>query len=307
MGNVLSYDDCMHNAIHLPGMFFVWPHKVPLCTIEGAPYHKIFDIFQRDHSNRTNLVLHVGALAFQLTNNFGLLCELDKAIGAMARPGKVPVPNIAGVPLNQVAVTSASLWCTSMMFQCPEAPVYVRLLSCAAIIVACRRRHDIASNWQTLQMLQGLLEVSAIGLSKVRGTGKPIPWGKVFVVFLLRTLLHRKLSTKAGCLRDYRLPINIALAAIYLRFAQKDKMMTTLIPFKVAMVGWVATLLTDQPALHFWFGSWLGLTLQGIAHEVSGQESTIEQLTDMKDELSHATFFPNLVLHACHKAAFEGK
>jgi hypothetical protein len=47
-------------------------------------------------------------------------------------------------------------------------------------------------------------------------------------------------------------------------------------------------------------------TLQGVSHEATGEKATLGQLTKVSDEVGHTTYFPVLLLHACHQSIIGG-
>ena len=64
---------------------------------------------------------------------------------------------------------------------------------------------------------------------------------------------------------------------------------------------WVPALLLDQPWVYFLSLSFVGAGLQGVAHEVTGQKGTLNQLTDAGYELAHTSFLSRA--HALSKPA----
>ena len=67
---------------------------------------------------------------------------------------------------------------------------------------------------------------------------------------------------------------------------------------------WIPALLLDQPWVYFLSLSFMGAGLQGVAHEITGQKGTLNQLTDAGYELAHTSFFPVLTLQSLHHSSF---
>lgn len=75
-------------------------------------------------------------------------------------------------------------------------------------------------------------------------------------------------------------------------------------PFLVGLPGWLLALLTGQPWLFFYAGGFLASTAQGVSHYYSHELATLPTLRDVNlgaAELSHATFFPNLLLNSVYE------
>ena len=67
---------------------------------------------------------------------------------------------------------------------------------------------------------------------------------------------------------------------------------------------WIPALLLDQPWVYFLSLSFMGAGLQGVAHELTGQKGTLNQLTDAGYELAHTSFFPVLTLQSLHHSSY---
>lgn len=63
-------------------------------------------------------------------------------------------------------------------------------------------------------------------------------------------------------------------------------------------------LLLDQPWVYFLSLSFMGAGLQGVAHELTKQKGTLNQLTDAGYELAHTSLFPVLTLQSLHHSHF---
>lgn len=75
-------------------------------------------------------------------------------------------------------------------------------------------------------------------------------------------------------------------------------------PFLLGLPGWLLALLTGQPWLLFYAGGFLASTAQGVSHYYSYELATLPTLRDVNlgaAELSHATFFPNLLLNSIYE------
>merc|ERR1719343_1910673 len=78
-------------------------------------------------------------------------------------------------------------------------------------------------------------------------------------------------------------------------------------PFFLGFAGWIPALLTSQPWLYFYAAGYLASLSQGVAHHYAGEMGTLPQLANAGDELSHTTFFPNLLLHSCQQSLTSGR
>ena len=79
-----------------------------------------------------------------------------------------------------------------------------------------------------------------------------------------------------------------------------------LTPFYFGLVGWLAALLLDSPAVFFWANAFLASAVQGVAHSAAGEEGTLVNLQASTEqttahELSHTVYFPNLLLHTIYE------
>ena len=71
------------SLVYAPGAFFFFPWKPAVQAYIGDTYEVGYKFFRRDHSEPTNVCLHLVALAWQLLGNFGVLNTLDaKMFGA---------------------------------------------------------------------------------------------------------------------------------------------------------------------------------------------------------------------------------
>jgi len=66
-------------------------------------------------------------------------------------------------------------------------------------------------------------------------------------------------------------------------------------------LGWTTAILTGDPMGMLVTSSYVAGTLQGVAHEITGEKATLPGLTKVADELGHTTFFPALLFHAMHQ------
>eukprot|EP00932_Pfiesteria_piscicida_P015100 SRR837773.27092.p2 GENE.SRR837773.27092~~SRR837773.27092.p2 ORF type:complete len:101 (-),score=28.55 SRR837773.27092:78-380(-) len=78
-------------------------------------------------------------------------------------------------------------------------------------------------------------------------------------------------------------------------------------PFIFGLVGWILSVLTDQPWLFFYSGGFLASLSQGVAHHFAGEEGTLPQLANIADEFAHTTYFPNLLLHSVYQSLTSGR
>ena len=81
--------------------------------------------------------------------------------------------------------------------------------------------------------------------------------------------------------------------------------------------GWAVSMATGDATAVLLASSYVGSTLQGVAHELTGEKPTLggyletvsgAEQNQVADEVGHTTFFPALLLQACcQSAAGEGK
>ena len=62
-----------------------------------------------------------------------------------------------------------------------------------------------------------------------------------------------------------------------------------------SLIGQLAVLL-DAPWIFFLCCGYVAAALQGVAHELTGQRGTLNQLHNAAEELAHTSFFPLLTL-----------
>ena len=79
--------------------------------------------------------------------------------------------------------------------------------------------------------------------------------------------------------------------------------------------GWAVSMATGDETAVLLTSSYVGSTLQGVAHELTGEKPTLggyletvsgAEQNQVADEVGHTTFFPALLLQACCQSAFKG-
>ena len=72
-----------------------------------------------------------------------------------------------------------------------------------------------------------------------------------------------------------------------------------------SLAVWILALLTDRPELGLYGVGYSAMAAQGLAHRLSGQPSTLEQVQVLDDgvsklsfEWAHVTYFPALLFHS---------
>jgi hypothetical protein len=291
--------------LYAPGAFFFYPWKPFAQAAFGDSYHVGYAFFRRDHSEPTNVCLHLVALLWQLLGNFGLLNAVDRAVAPL-----LPAPLGVHRPLSML---TAALWVVTLMLS--PAPLGCSLLSSLLIVVVC---------WAAPMLTPSVLElgaptvfVSVLTLSYLsRGQLRKLARGLgiVLAYFGLALILKEGAKFGATALRGRAWatenPSTTNLVLVFM-MGLLGALPKPTIPCVVGGVAVVRALgeLTRQDALTFYGAAFLAQLSQGVAHKVSGQEATLlsHEKDDSHDrgvklafEWSHVTFFPNFLLHACH-------
>jgi len=290
--------------LYAPGAFFFYPWKPFAQAAFGDSYGVGYAFFRRDHSETTNVCLHLVALPWQLIGNFWLLNAVDRAVSPM-----LPAPLGVHRPLSTL---TAALWVMTLMLS--PAPLGCSILSSLLIVAVC-----LAAPMLTPSMLElgaptvfiGVLTLSYLVRGQLRKLVRGL--GIVLAYYGLALILKEGAKFAATTWRGAWATENPCTTNLVLVFMMGllGALPKPTIPCVVGGVAVVRALgeLTRQDALTFYGAAFLAQLSQGVAHKVSGQEATLlsHEKDDSHDrgvklafEWSHVTFFPNFLLHACH-------
>ena len=300
-------------TLYTPGTFFSYPLKPLFNALEGSSYKRSYAHFRRDHSDNFDLFLHILALAFQLTGNYGLLHQLDilagtDTIGA-AKPSKgalacqahaTSAARTGGVGLMTGLTTAA--WAAGLANT--PAPTPVKAASFASLAVAYLFRHSTPALTDSMITLQGFIEVYFLRIFPSPGMATPYNSSRFTVSALapalcLRWALQAVVMRYRGCLKEHKDKINkcVVVGQLALTAAHPNG------PLFFGLLGWVLSLLTEQPWMYFYSCAYSASFCQGIAHHVTGETPTLPQLGNIHDEYAHTTFFPNLLWQSVYQSA----
>ena len=243
--------------------------------------------FRRDHSDPLNVWLHVGCLFLQIFGNFALLDCLDRTLGT-----------------RSVAPFTAAAW--ALALGRTPSPPSVRAFTIALLAVASRGCAALApsSHYASLMLLTGPLELTCYWLylpdHNLKRPGAPwfcaaLAARTAFCLFLRDHVGLLGVAPAAGAF------FVIALLMVGSLVRSRNNL-PLVSQFGSAL--WVPALLLDQPWVYFLSLSFMGAGLQGVAHEITRQKGTLNQLTDAGYELAHTSFFPVLTLQSLHHSSF---
>jgi hypothetical protein len=207
---------------------------------------------------------------------------------------------------------TSSLWSLHLMRT--PASVPVKLGSLGVIYLAQTFLGEaLRSNRGIVMYLYGIVEAAAVQrlLLKKQFTETLVP----FMVYLIaRTALFAWLCRKVNARQatgegDFftrnTKKLNALIGVAYFFAATGPKPLeSTVLP--LGLFGWALSLLTNQPSLFYLSCGFSASLSQGVAHRMAGELGTLEQLqldplNTATYELSHCTFFPNILLQACQE------
>ena len=274
-------------CIYVPGTFYCNPFKPFLNAVAGSSYGLAYGHFRRDHSDPLNVWLHVGCLFLQIFGNFALLDCLDRTLGT-----------------RSVAPFTAAAWVLALG-RTPSPPS-VRAFTIALLAVASRGCAALApsSHYASLMLLTGPLELTCYWLYLPdHGLKRPgAPW--FCAALAARTACCVVLRDRAGLLGAAP-AVGAAGVLVLLAVASLVRSRNNLpLVSQFGSALWIPALLLDQPWVYFLSLSFMGAGLQGVAHELTGQKGTLNQLTDAGYELAHTSFFPVLTLQSLHHSSY---
>lgn len=298
-------------ALYGGAPFFGWPFKPLLNALAGNEYGPAYAHFRRDHQHPHNLAYHCLCLVLQLGFNYSLLADADDALQAETANKRT-----GGI----VALSTTALWILSLL-SAKGTPAPVRVAAIGAVVLAHTARHALQDHWKEVAMCTGVLEMMAVQVFVINKAKNTAGQGRApfdapqllklaTVRVALQGLVMRYLSGLLAGPRARTL-VNSILGLWMLRvsqdpFAAKSGGKATKTPFVLGFLGWILSMLTEQRWLYFYSGGFLASLCQGVSHHYSGEEGTLPQLADVKNELAHTTYFPSLLLHSVYQTWQEG-
>eukprot|EP00931_Biecheleriopsis_adriatica_P004931 TRINITY_DN106514_c0_g1_i1.p1 TRINITY_DN106514_c0_g1~~TRINITY_DN106514_c0_g1_i1.p1 ORF type:complete len:307 (-),score=41.30 TRINITY_DN106514_c0_g1_i1:70-990(-) len=283
--------------LYSPGPFFCYPWKPFLNHMYGGDYLKSYKHFRMQHTDTLNLILHCFCLVWQISSNYALLHQLDKTILPFLKHIPVAFKELVGE--HPVTRLTTALWALTLVRTSPT-PGVVKLASLASLWAAHTTLGDLfRDKVSELVYAQGIVEamvVQRLLLQRNSTIGLP---GAVFLV--LRTALCKFLCTHQGVFRESKLEWFFMALVVSASLSKKPLERTVV----TGWLGWIVALLTDNKSAYLWSCSFMASLGQGVSHRISGELGTLEVLqNDLAEqtsyELSHVTFFPNLLFQAVH-------
>lgn len=279
--------------IYTPGTFFCYPWKPIVNAIYGSTYEVSYKHFRAGHYGNLNLFGHFICLLMQIAGNIAILTVLENKLD-----GYVP-------GIQCLAVGTMLMWAVLLSFT--PAPMQVKFSAGLLLFLACILRHSIVENWQTLVLLQGLMDGGTAWVAGRVYFDKELSPPAIVGVVLVRSLVYAILASPPvfGVASAFAWQINLAFV-VMLAICSQIKIPTKdgkeyLTDSVGAVSGWFVALLVNDPLVFFLCGSFVAGFGQGVAHELSGEAGTLPQLTKVADELGHTVYFPVLTLHSCHQ------
>jgi len=283
------FDYLLKAGIYTPSPFFFFPHKFFINETLAVPYQTSYSHFRRDHKISANLILHLFALGIQVSANFGLLHFIDKKLGF-----QTPV----------VTISSGLSW-LFILLKSPS-PSLVKILSSLSIFGAYSLGDTLlqAPYFEMFRQFLMLLEGAVIGhyllkLKKVK---------HVLAAFAIAAL-YNGVTFGMSMLKKYISPTALfcinALCLIHQVKGSEDPTnpKSSISVYKFPLFGIPLAALTDQKWMILYSAGFIGSTLQGMSHDITGERATLVQLEEqgnaLPQEMAHATFFPNLLFHSC--------
>ena len=282
----------IHLCIYAPGTFFSNPAKPFLNAYYGSSYAIAYAHFRRDHSLPANILGHIGCLFLQVISNFAFLECLDSQLGLAA-----------GLTITSF---TAIVWTAFLMWT--PSPLSVRASTIVLLLGAylVRKWFTNVIGFVQLAFFTGPGELMCYCLY-MPDHGIPRPGWLGFLALLLgRSALWFVLSSNTGCLGailGYRASNLVVVGSLALGSLIRSKNNLPLVS-QFGGLGWVLAILFGQPWVYFLSLSFLGAGLQGVAHELTRQLGTLNQLKNASYELAHTSYFPLLTLQTLHHSWF---
>lgn len=209
------------------------------------------------------------------------------------------------LPVDQsshlVSRLTSLIWSVHLLATSPT-PRVVKLASVACIYLAHNHLGAwFSEHWSYILCAQGVMEALAVQRLLLN---RPKSLGVAMIVYLAaRSALWKYLFTRQGMLKDHSRAINLGLVSAMTSAALSSKPLERTV--SMGLYGWIIALLTDSKRTYFWSAGMMATLAQGVAHRIADEAGTLEVLqNDIADqlsyELSHVSFFPNLVFQACY-------
>jgi hypothetical protein len=305
-------------VLYTPGCFFFYPWKPFLQVFAGDTYETAYRHFRRDHSDATNLCLHLVALVWQLLGNFGMLAALDGMLRRL--PTFAQTSDDAWVETfppygRPLSTFTASMWILTLFLS--PAPSAVTISSICGITSA----FYVAPHLRPRELEMGMLGAFFVILilsglvcerKTIKGAEAPS---------LVRDLLHaikmfglaaamRLAGTPwGGTLSGSEGPYLTGLVALMVLLGALPKPTVPCVIGGMLFTRLLAELSgqADWGWLIFYGQAFVAQLSQGVAHDVSKQKATLLSHEDdstkgrtvkLAFEISHCTYFPNLLLQS---------
>ena len=342
MGNVVSKQTGIKAVIYGFGPFFGYPWKPVMNEVWGGDYRESYTHFREQHMYGSNLLYHCLCFVWQLSSNYAFLNYIDgrledaeppsfhrgrltkvrydgsyscvweakkeghgdknqkvKTAGRTTRPSRAYVH--AGTRL--FATLNTVLWVFHLVKTQPT-PGIVKLGSLISVYLAHSRMGSIFErNWRNVVFYQGFLEAAAFSVL----TAGRVTWTRYVGYLLARMGVWKVVSENEGALKDYSGAITAALVALIAFNATRAKPIGGTV--SMGFYGWILSLLTNSRGMYFWSCGMTATLGQAVAHGLSGEAPTLAVLENLKMdmtayELSHVTYFPNLLFQAIYEHFF---
>jgi|MDTC01.1.fsa_nt_gb hypothetical protein len=322
-GTLSAWDTISSLFLYAPGCFYFYPWKPAFQALCGDSYQKGYEYFRRDHSDATNLALHLVALVWQLLGNFGLLCQIDEYMQGSVFWGRMwlgPVAN-AGLGLRPVSALTAFVWSGTLLAS--PAPFVASLASTLAIVGAYVVAPAVdprlleagaAALFFLVLLACGVLRPKAAGRSLLKDVG-------VFVKFFVIAASFRVAAARwRGAYAGSEVELCLGVLCLELLLATLPKPTVPTV-FGGVIAARVAAELVALPSgggrasvlLLFYAQGFVAQLSQGCSHEATGQNATLISHEEGGDtahtrkaklgfEWAHCSFFPSLLLHSCHES-----
>lgn len=289
------------------GPFFGYPWKPPMNALAGGDYLGSYKHFRAQHMDGTNLFLHCLCLCWQLSSNYALLDALDESlVGASSDSGPKSSSSDSSTRRKQprlLSLATSIIWSIHLLRTRPT-PLSVKLASVVSIFLAHNLSADFwERHWRKIMFFQGFIEAASINMLILK---QPSPVSIPSVTFFsLRTALWALLSRYEGVLAKYSKQ-TVALLLLFITAtasSKKDALAKTVTP--LSLFGWIFALLTGEKSIYLWSCGATASIAQGLAHAIAGEAGTLvvlqeDQLDQTRYELSHVTYFPNLLFQSVH-------
>jgi hypothetical protein len=290
MGQLLSKKVGTQAIIYSGGPFFGYPWKPILNALFGGDYLESYKHFREQHMVPSNLLYHCFCLVWQLSSNYAFLGSIDEKLekdGYIQRNTRL------------MATLTSLLWSWHLLRTSPT-PLSVKVASILSIYFAHNTLGKwFTKNWESIVFYQGFLEAAAFQIFSGR-----VQSSKYFGYLAVRTALWKYLSAKKGCLKEYATPLSATLMGLIAFNSTRPNPIAPVI--SMGFYGWIISLLTNNKNIYFWSCGMTATLAQGVAHAISREAGTLVVLQgsgmDMSQyELSHVTYFPNLLFQAIHE------